>query len=82
MNQDGEDGFNMKIFGRTESGGLTIELWTILPLVFLFSLILTATKYSSLNTNLIMDSIFSLILGIYYFGNYSYKKLRGYNDKT
>jgi uncharacterized membrane protein len=66
----------VKIFGRNKSGGLTIELWTLLPLVILFSLILVVAEYSSLNTNLIIDSFFCLIFGMVY----GYKKLRGYND--
>ena len=73
------------IFGRTERGILTIDLWFILPLVYIFSLILYAIpsseyigfkEFSVLNL-IILNIIFSILIIITYLIEYVYKKIKG-----
>jgi len=70
------------IFGRTERGILTIELYFILPLIYIFSLLLSLIpsreyigfkEFNPLNL-IILNIIFSIIIIIAYLIKYIYKK--------
>jgi hypothetical protein len=58
-----------------------IELWTVIPIAFLFSLLLLRLDYDFINM-LIIQGVTSSMIGIVYLGDYAYKKIRRYDGNT
>lgn len=65
-----------KIFYFDSNGRLKIELWTVLPIMFLFSLMLSARPDYNFIQLLPINLICTSLVGLSYLGEYSYKKLK------